>query len=34
VGGKRLPDWMIAAPNYVAWIVISAAIFWLLRGGN
>jgi fumarate reductase subunit C len=34
VGGKRLPDWMIAAPNYVAWIVISAVIFWLLRGGN
>jgi len=28
--GKRLPDWMVAAPNYVAWVVISAAVAWLL----
>jgi len=34
VGGKRLPDWMIAAPNYVAWIVISAIIAWFILGGN
>ena len=26
VGGKRLPDLMIAAPNYVAWVVVSAAL--------
>jgi fumarate reductase subunit C len=32
VGGKRLPDWMIAAPNYAAWIVISAFVVWLLLG--
>jgi fumarate reductase subunit C len=34
VSGKRLPDWMIAAPNYAAWIAISAAIAWLVLGGN
>jgi succinate dehydrogenase subunit C len=28
--GKRLPDWMIAAPNYVAWLVISAIITWFI----
>lgn len=32
VGGKRLPDWMIAAPNYAAWIAVSAFIAWLLLG--
>lgn len=32
VGGKRLPEWMIAAPNYVAWVVISAVIIWFLMG--
>ena len=31
--GRRLPDWMVAAPNYVAWLAISAVIAWfLLRG--
>jgi len=30
VGGKRLPDFMISGPAYVAWIVISAAIGWLV----
>lgn len=30
VGGKRLPDWMVAAPNYVAWLVISAVVAWLI----
>jgi fumarate reductase subunit C len=34
VGGKRLPDWMISAPNYAAWIVISAIIAWFIVGGN
>jgi fumarate reductase subunit C len=29
-GGKRLPDWMVAAPNYVAWVVMSAVIMWFL----
>jgi fumarate reductase subunit C len=32
VGGKRLPDWMIAAPNYAAWVVMSAIVVWLLLG--
>jgi len=34
VGGKRLPEWMIAAPNYVAWIAISAVVVWFLLGGK
>ena len=34
VGGKRLPDWMIAAPYYAAWIVISAVVAWFLLGGR
>jgi fumarate reductase subunit C len=32
VRGKRLPDWMIAAPNYVAWIVVSVVVIWLIIG--
>jgi fumarate reductase subunit C len=32
-GGRRVPDALIAGPNYVAWLVISAAVAWLfLRG--
>ncbi len=34
VGGKRLPEWMIAAPNYIVWIVISAVTIWFLLGGK
>ncbi len=34
VGGKRLADWMIAAPNYVIWVVLSALIYWFVKGGN
>lgn len=34
LGGKRLPDWMIAAPNYVMWLAVSAVIFWFLLGGK
>jgi fumarate reductase subunit C len=30
LGGKRLPDWMVAAPNYGAWIAASAVISWFL----
>jgi fumarate reductase subunit C len=33
VGGKRIPDVLIAAPNHIAWLAISAAIVWLLWGG-
>jgi len=31
--GKRLSSLAIAAPNYVAWVVISAAIAWILLRG-
>jgi fumarate reductase subunit C len=31
--GKRIPDPLIAAPNYVAWLVISAVVAWFLLGG-
>lgn len=34
VRGKRVADWLIAAPNYVAWLAISAAVAWLLLGGE
>ena len=34
VGGKRLPDWMVAAPNYAAWVVLSAIVAWFLLGGK
>ena len=33
VRGKRLPSVAIAAPNYVAWVAISAAVFWILLRG-
>ena len=33
VGGKRVPDQVIAGMNFVAWIGISAALVWMtLRG--
>jgi fumarate reductase subunit C len=31
--GKRLPNLAIAAPNYVVWVVISAAVAWILLRG-
>ncbi len=34
LGGKRLPGWMIAAPNYVMWLAVSAVIVWFLMGGK
>lgn len=33
VRGKRLPDWVIAGSNYIAWIVLSAAVAWVLLRG-
>ena len=30
VRGKRIPDFLVAAPNYVAWLVISGILAWLL----
>lgn len=33
MGGKRVPGILIAGPNYVAWVVVSAVVTWfLLRG--
>jgi fumarate reductase subunit C len=33
LGGTRVPDWLIIAGNYGAWIVVSAVVaFLLLRG--
>jgi fumarate reductase subunit C len=28
--GKRLPDFLVAAPNYAVWIVVSGALAWLV----
>ena len=33
VHGKRLPGFAVAAPNYVAWVAISAAVAWILLRG-
>ena len=33
MGGKRVPDALIAGPNYVAWLVVSAAVAWILLRG-
>lgn len=30
VRGKRLPDFMVAAPNYVVWLVVSGGVAWLV----
>jgi fumarate reductase subunit C len=30
LGKTRLPDMLIAASNYVAWIIFSAAIVWII----
>jgi fumarate reductase subunit C len=28
--GKRLPDSLVAAPNYAAWLILSVAVGWLI----
>ncbi len=33
LGGKRLPGIFIAGPQYVAWVIVSAAVAWLLLRG-
>ncbi len=33
LGGKRVPDVVIAASNYVVWVIVSAVVGWLLLGG-
>ncbi len=33
LGGKRVPDVVIAVSNYVVWVIVSAVVAWLLLGG-
>ena len=33
VGGKRLPNILISGPNYIAWLVVSAVVAWLILRG-
>jgi fumarate reductase subunit C len=33
LNGKRVPNALIAAPNYIAWLLVSAAIAWLVLRG-
>jgi len=33
IKGKRLPDVLVAGPNYVAWVVLSIVIAWIVIGG-
>lgn len=33
LGGRPVPGVVIAASNYVAWVVVSAGVAWLLLGG-
>lgn len=28
--GKRLPDFLVAGPNYAMWLVLSVAVAWLI----
>lgn len=33
VGGRRVPDILISAPNYAAWLAVSAGVAWMLLRG-
>ena len=33
VSGKRLSGWIVAAPNYIAWAVVSSAVAWIVVSG-
>jgi fumarate reductase subunit C len=33
VRGKRVPDLLISGSNYVAWLVVSVAVAWLILRG-
>ncbi|MGO9347172.1 MAG: hypothetical protein ACLPZJ_12415 [Terriglobales bacterium] len=30
MGGKRVPEFLVAAPNYLLWVAVSAFVGWLL----
>ena len=32
LGGRRVPDVAIVAGHYLAWVAVSAVVFWLLAG--
>ena len=32
IKGKKLPDLLIIAPNYIAWLVVSGVIAWIVTG--
>jgi fumarate reductase subunit C len=32
VGNTRVPGWLIAGSNYLAWAIASALVGWLLLG--
>ena len=33
VGGRRVPGILIVAPQYAAWVVVSAVVAWVVLGG-
>lgn len=33
LGGKRVPDWIVAGANYLACLVLSGAVAWILLRG-
>ncbi len=33
LGGRRIPDSLMIAPNYVAWLVVSGVVAWFVLGG-
>jgi fumarate reductase subunit C len=33
LGGKRVPNLLIAAPNYIAWLVASVVVAWIILRG-
>lgn len=33
VRGRRVPDWIVAGSNYVAWLGLSGAVAWILVRG-
>ena len=33
IKGKKLPEALIIAPNYVAWLIVSGIIAWIVIGG-
>ena len=33
IKGKKLPELLIIAPNYVVWLIVSGIIAWIVIGG-